>query len=377
MDTNRDDGAADVARPDGPDGITAEWMTAALRAKGYDVTVERVRRSGIGEGVGMMSGLARLDLDYSAGDGPASMILKFPATNEANLAVARSFDLYRREVLYYRDVAPRSSAWTPTIYYADIADDGVDFVLLMEDLSRYRLGDQIEGCDLTDTEHGIEWLARQHASFWDAVEDPSLDFLPYVAPSYSSEVLTQGCEIGWAPMVEAFASVLPPHIRDLKATFLRALPALFAWMSTPPLTVVHGDFRMDNLFFGDGPDEEPLVAVDWQGSLRGRATQDLAYFMTGSVTTDVRRAHERELVEAWREGLVAAGVSGYSADDAWEDYRRGVAYVWTIAVVVAGTLDRTNERANAWMSVMLERSVAAIDDLGIVDLVAELADTQG
>ena len=91
----------------------------------------------------MMSGLERIDVDTSSGRGPTSMIVKFPATNEANLAVATAFDLYRREVLYYRDIAPRSKAWTPTIHYADIADDGVDFLLVMEDLSDYRLGDQV------------------------------------------------------------------------------------------------------------------------------------------------------------------------------------------------------------------------------------------
>jgi hypothetical protein len=348
-------------------------LTAVLRANGHEVTVERVSHRTIADGVGMMSGLARLAVEYAAGTGPESMIFKYPATNEANLGVATAFDLYRREVLYYRDVAPRSSAWTPTIYYAGIADDGVDFALLMEDLSDYRLGDQIAGCGLDDAQRSIEWLARQHASFWGAVDDPTLDFLPYVAPSFSSETLAQGCEMGWDPMVEGFTEVVPPHVRDLKATYLAALPALFDWMSTPPLTVIHGDFRMDNLFYGAGGDQEPLVAVDWQGSLRGRATQDLAYFMTGSVQTDIRRAHERELVARWHDRLVAEGVTGFSFDDAWEDYRRGIAYVWVIAVVIAGTLDRTNERAHQWMSAMIERSVAAMDELGIIDLISELA----
>ena len=123
--------------------------------------------------------------------------MKFPATNEANLAVATAFDLYRREVLYYRDIAPRSKAWTPTIYFADIADDGVDFLLVMEDLSHYRLGDQVEGCAIDDARAGVDWLGRQHASFWDAVDDPTLEFLPYVAPSYSSQALTEGCRVGW------------------------------------------------------------------------------------------------------------------------------------------------------------------------------------
>ena len=292
-----------------------------------------------------------------------------PATNDANRAVAEAFDLYGREVRFYRDVAPRSAAWTPTVYHADI--DGDDFVLLLEDLSAHRLGDQVEGCSLEESRWGMEWLGKHHASFWDDVADPALDFMPDVWPSYSSDALQQGCAHGWDVMVDTFGAVLPDHIRTLKERYLAAAPRLFEWMATPPLTVVHGDFRMDNLFFAATDGQEPLVAIDWQGCLRGRAAQDIGYFMSGSIPIDLRRAHERELVDIWHRQLVANGVTGYSADDAWEDYRRGVLYVWIIAVVIAGTLDPTNERGHRWMSEMLARSVAAIDDLGLIELLAE------
>jgi hypothetical protein len=64
-------------------------------------------------------------------------------------------------------------------------------------------------------------------------------------------------------------------------------------------------------------------------------------------------------------------VREYSSDVAWEDYRRSILYVWTLVVVVAGTLDSSNERARAWITQLLERSVAAIEDLGLVDLLPE------
>ncbi len=70
---------------------------------------------------------------------------------------------------------------------------------------------------------------------------------------------------------------------------------------------------------------------------------------------------------------MAGGVTDYSLDDAWEDYRRGIAYVWVIAVVIAGTLDRTNERAHEWMSAMIERSIATMEDLDIIDLIKDFA----
>jgi hypothetical protein len=319
----------------------------------------------------MMSGLARLSVTYSQGNGPANLICKMPAGHEANRAVAETFHLYKREVLFYRDVAPRSQAYTAHVYYAAI--DGHDFSLLLEDLSAYDLGDQITGCTLEQTQGDIDWLAPHHASLWGRTDEPTLDFLPEVSTSYSSEGLAQGCAFDWDPMVEYFGHVVPPHIAALKDRYLSALPKLFSWMATPPLTVIHGDFRMDNLFFAASPGQEPLIAVDWQGSLRGRASQDVAYFLSGSVPTELRRQHERALIKRWHAGLVANGVTGYSEHDAWEDYRRAVLYDWVMAVVIAGTLDPSNERGRQWISVMLERSIAAIDDLGLIDLLNEFA----
>ena len=357
---------SNILIPRRSDDITGEWLTSALQAGGLDVEVGSLVHTTLGEGVGMMSSLERLEITYANGSGPSVVILKMQAANDANRAVAEGFQLYRREVLFYRDVAPMSAAYTPKIYFAAI--DGNDFVVLMEDMSAYELGDQVKGCTLEQANAGIQWLGRHHASFWGKANDPRFEFLPVVSPSYSSEGLAQGCAFGWGPMVELFGHVVPPHIAALKDQYLAAVPKLFDWMATEPTTVIHGDFRMDNLFFRATADQEPLIAVDWQGSLRGRASQDVGYFLSGSLPIELRRAHERELIASWHAILVAEGVTGYSLDDAWEDYRRGVLYVWIIAVVIAGTLDASNERGRAWISEMLARSVAAIDDLDLVSL---------
>ncbi|MGV0033810.1 MAG: hypothetical protein ACNYPE_02220 [Candidatus Azotimanducaceae bacterium WSBS_2022_MAG_OTU7] len=44
------------------------------------------------------------------------------------------------------------------------------------------------------------------------------------------------------------------------------------------------------------------------------------------------------------------------------DYRVGVLYAWTVAVVIAGTMDPANDRGYAWMSKMVERNGKAIND---------------
>ena len=61
---------------------------------------------------------------------------------------------------------------------------------------------------------------------------------------------------------------------DLASNVIRMLDGI----AGRPQTLVHGDFRADNLFFG-GPDGgQGLAAIDWQVSSRGGGAFDLAYF---------------------------------------------------------------------------------------------------
>ena len=61
----------------------------------------------------------------------------------------------------------------------------------------------------------------------------------------------------------------------------------------------------------------------------------------------------------------------YTAEQAWEDYRRAVLYLWTYVVVTAGMLDPHNDRGRRWMTEMARRSAAAFDDLGLIELLEE------
>ncbi len=85
--------------------------------------------------------------------------------------------------------------------------------------------------------------------------------------------------------------------------------------------MLHGDYRLDNLLFD--PDGADVVAVDWQTLAVGPPARDLAYFLGTSLTVDDRRAAERELVAEYHAALCARGVSGYDADQCFDDYRLG------------------------------------------------------
>ncbi len=58
--------------------------------------------------------------------------------------------------------------------------------------------------------------------------------------------------------------------------------------------------------------------------MRAKGTRDVAYLLSQSMPIELRRLHESELVGLWHRTLVDEGVTGYSAGQAWEDYRRSV-----------------------------------------------------
>ena len=169
--------------------------------------------------------------------------------------------------------------------------------------------------------------------------------------------------IGWPNMVELFKDFIDPGIAARGDAFIAALPELQESMNAAPITLLHGDFRMENVFFGTQPGHQAVAICDWQGPLQGRGVVDLALMLAQSTQTEVRRAHERELVARYAQGLKALGIDGYPTQDAWADYELAVLYNWIYVGVVAGTLDASDARAFAWMSQMVARQSAASLDL--------------
>ena len=133
-----------------------------------------------------------------------------------------------------------------------------------------------------------------------------------------------------------------------------------------PVTLIHGDFRLDNLFFDDGPGGSGEVAViDWQMAMRAPGGTDLVYFCANNLTVDMRRRHERDLIDRYLRGLVAAGVPADAIDEAaiWRGYLEGLLFYAASFGGSLLTLDAANERGAALFDEIVRRTFTAVDDL--------------
>ncbi len=350
--------------------VNSSWLTRVLHEAGVldsHINVKSIQLEPMGAGVGMMSSMSRILMDYDqeGASSPESLVIKLPAENETNRAVAEQFYLYLKEVRFYEELAPLTSAASLKIYASSL-DENQNFLLLMEDATDYRMGNQVIGATLEECEICVAELAKLHASFWGKLE--AVDWLPHIANSENATNMAHGAEMGWDQLIEYFGDQVPFSINERRDAYLANIDRLQNLLDQAPTTLVHGDFRMDNMLFGQRVEHNPLIIVDYQGPLKGKGIQDFAYFLCHSTQIEVRRQHEQALVQSYVDGLIKGGVRGYDFPQAWEDYRVGVLYSWCVATVTAGTMDPDNDRGYAWMAKMVERNGVAIEDLDCLGL---------
>jgi hypothetical protein len=121
-----------------------------------------VTASTVGDVEGLVGVVARLHLDHGGG-APDTLIAKLSSPHEQALEYARHYGLYRSEHRSYTTIADRVPVRVPRHYHADLGDDGMRVVLLLEDFARLRLGDQVAGGSQQDSERVVRALARLHA----------------------------------------------------------------------------------------------------------------------------------------------------------------------------------------------------------------------
>jgi aminoglycoside/choline kinase family phosphotransferase len=279
------------------------------------------------------------------------VIGKFPSDDPTSRSTGADQGGYRKEVEFYRRIAPTVDLRTPHIYAAHLDDDTGDFVLLMEDLTESVQGDQLTGCSVDEAALAMEQAARLHAPRWG---DPKLADFDFLGGDHAAIAagLQQIYHALWPGFEARYADRLDPEVMALAERFRDGVGAWSHALATPD-TVTHGDFRLDNLLFGRSPTAPPLVVVDFQTAGHGYGAGDVSYFLGGSLPLVLRRAEEERLVRVWWEALVAGGVAGYGWDACWHDYRHRT-YGGVVMAVVASQVVVQTDRGDDMFIAMAE-----------------------
>ena len=353
------------------DDIDAQWLTGALSScLPTGAEVESFAVETIGTGVGLMGLLYRLTIAYR-GDpdqlAPATVIVKLPVLIDATRQVALAYRFYEKEVAFYRELAAESALQTPGIYHGahDLETD--DFVLVLQDVGHLRAADQIAGCGREDAVAAVAALARHHATFWNdgRLATDELAWLPFGSDAPIPEGVAQAFGGYWEPFVEFLGDELRPEIKAVGDWLPGAARYLLSVPEGHPLTITHGDYRLDNLFFDD---DRTVTALDWQITTKQSGGYDFAYFVSQSLSAADRRAHLDELVATYLGTLADHGIT-YPEDQFWFDVRRTLLFCLAYPVQCMA-LDLTDERSAALVREMSHRASTAIIELGALSLVS-------
>jgi hypothetical protein len=364
-----------ISIPANPAAVTAEWMTDVLHRSGAlpsDSSVASISLEPLGAGVGVMGELARIRLTYNGAHdtAPTSVIVKSPTAAEVNRAQGVGLGMYEAEIRFMRELDADTPVRTPRVFLADIVSGTAEFVVVMEDLGHLVMGDQVEGVTPHQARDAVRTMADLHAGWWGKVQTPSMEWVPSVVHA-RIEGLAQMWPALWMDFNAKFASSLPEGGHEagelIAANYWKVMNKIAEW----PWTLLHQDYRVDNLFF-DTDNDEPVVVIDWQGIGRGPGIYDLCYFLGGSLTIDDRRNHEAALVQHYHDRLVQRGITDYSFERLWHDYRFGHLTSCSTAVLIGATFDLANERGLALVDALASRHFQAVVDHRSTELLSEL-----
>ncbi|MEA2124107.1 MAG: hypothetical protein QOI80_889 [Solirubrobacteraceae bacterium] len=306
-------------------------------------------------GTGQMSQSHRVTL----GDGD-TVVVKLASDDATSRATGVGMGAYAREIAFYRELSGSIRDGLPHCHLAEYDEAQGWFTLVLEDIAGARQGDQIAGCGVDEARVAMRALARVHAPVLGDLHVGSLPWLSQDSP------LTQALLTMLMPgFLDRYRErIAPEHIEVCE----RFVGVVDAWGADrrPPVGLVHGDYRLDNLLFrGD-----TCTVVDWQTVGWGPAMLDAAYFIGGGLSVADRRAHEQELVRLYFDELAALGVTGLDWDTCWDEYRRhtfhGILMTIAASMVVVRT-DRGDDMFMTWLA----RNAQQVLDLDALSLLPE------
>lgn len=337
--------------------LTPEWLTAALASSGTlpEGRVTSVSTSPLG--TGQMCDCYRVALTYDRDTtAPPSLVAKLPSTDEGTRLSALMLRNYEKEVRFYQSFAATLDVGTPAHHYAEVAEVPDRFVLLLDDMAPAAQGDQLAGCGLDVAEEAVGELVGLHAPHW---ADPALADHDWLAETMRPPGFGPLLAPLWPGFIERYGDRVTSEIVTAGNQLFDRIDRFLAMAGAP--TLVHGDFRLDNLLIH--PSTGAVSVVDWQTVAVGTAAYDVAYLLGASLSTDDRRDHEEALVRRYHEGLVDAGVTGFGWDECWADYRRG-AFTGLLMAIGASMIVERTDRGDEMFLTMATRHSRQVLDLG-------------
>jgi hypothetical protein len=329
------------------DDLTPDILTTLLRRHDPAVTVVSATLTRTWQGT---TSHLHLDMEYAEADTtlPGHLFVKTQLNTVHDLPDAVDVSLSEGgggtvllddETRFYRDLRADLDVETMTTYFAEHLDGPSQFIIVAEDITLRgaEVPDAVAGLSVEQVDELLATLGQVHAPFWDSPrlrDGGDLSWLNDPLTGQFAEFLRTG---GFSiirmflelPYKKALLDATGEDADSMEAAFWK-LQSHMAGSADTPITLLHGDPHPRNTYaLPDGR----MGVLDWQLVRRGSWAHDVGYALIGALTPDLRREHERELLDNYRGHLLDAGVAAPDREQMWTAYRRSPAWgfcMWAI-----------------------------------------------
>jgi aminoglycoside/choline kinase family phosphotransferase len=330
--------------------VNEEVLTRSLQKRFPGLCVTEILTSPIG--TGQMADSLRVQMQHTGNhSAPATLIAKIPKANEASRAASRMTRCYEVETSFYSEIRSAVDARIPDCYHVEYSAHDDEFLLLLEDLAPAQQGDQLGGCSVDDAMLAVTEMAKLHGSLWESPLIRNKEWLHRNSKD-SVELTSQLLQGVYPNFCQRYEGRIDSEVVKVGQQFVNQFPTYFA-AQPKPNTVVHRDFRLDNLLFGEWEGNRGVAILDWQTACDGVAISDLSYFVGSALLPSVRGENERAVVDQYVSVLNAYGIE-LSKEEAWRQYRL-FSFGGFVMAIVASMLVQQTERGDEMFMAMANR----------------------
>lgn len=347
-----------------PEQVTPEWLTSVFRKSGFLKRGKVINVQNKLTKTLILSVVSRLEIGYSA-EVPASLPSKlFLKISRPDLSKTGFSEPNSKEVEFYRTIARKMND-PPLIHcYDAVYSSELDkFHLLLDDLSETHF--QPESplppsklyCELA-----MDCMAQLHAYWW---EHPRLG--KEIGKLFDESELTafvDEVEKNVISFIDFLGDRLSAERRKIYDRLLSSKYKIWGRLtSAAGLTVTHGDAHWWNLLYPRDTVKHRVRLFDWQLWHVDVGARDLAFMVALGGYTERRAVMEQNLIRRYYDSLTAHGVTNYTWDDCWNDYRWSTLRNLNVPVVQWSQ----GRSTKLWWG-NLERAMLAYEDLGCSEL---------
>ena len=344
--------------------ISVDWFNQCFASLGLQTQVAGFTAKQIGTGqIGkcIRYSFELKNVEAQTPDVPLSVIGKYPADDESSRMTGVALQNFLKEVRFYQQLQDRLQIKTPKCYFAEIIDQGPEFFVLLEDLAPGEQGDQLLGCDPLVAKAALTELVGLHAPSWCDQSLRGLTWLRDEELAQSSATMDM-----YRAQLDGFIERFAPHLTEDEQWIIKQVGAVenspFTASFPEPFSLIHVDYRLDNLMIDRSGGGCKITALDWQSITLGAPMNDVAYFIDAGLEPEVRRPVEEDLVKGYYQDLLNAGVRDFGWEACWQNYRRG-AFAGFAVTVIASMLVQRTERGDEMFATMARRHARHALDL--------------